>query len=294
MHSRWIAGQPVGAVGFGAMELSVRSRPSEPAAIRLLHEAWVTGVTLTDTADAYCASPGDAGHNERLIARALATAPAGVAPLVTTKGGQFRAADGSFPVNGRPDYLRAACERSLRNLNVDVIDLYQLHRPDPEVPYADSVGALADLQQAGKIRHIGVSNVTEVQLSEAQRLARIVSVQNELSADEPAHLHLAEACGRQGIAFLAYSPLGGRHRAAELSERHPQFGTIAAVHGVSPQRVAIAWLLSTAPATIPIPGARRSATLRDSAAAADLALTGEEKAALDTAVGRHRERLGAG
>jgi aryl-alcohol dehydrogenase-like predicted oxidoreductase len=294
MHTRVIAGRPVGVVGFGAMELSVRGRPSEADAIRLLHEAWSIGVTLTDTADAYCRGPDEAGHNERLIARALATAPVGADPLISTKGGQYRTADGTFPIDGRPSYLRAACERSLRNLSVDTIELYQLHRPDPRVPYAESVGALADLQRAGKIRHIGLSNVTEAHLADAQRLVTIVTVQNELSADQPAGLCLARACARQGIAFLAYSPLGGRHRAAELGQRHPRFAELARARGVSVQRVAIAWLLSTSPATIPIPGVRRPRTLRDSAAAASLELSARERAMLDAAIGRHREQPGTG
>lgn len=292
MRTRAIAGRPVGAVGLGAMELSVRSRPDEPDAVALIHRALAAGVTLIDTADAYCPTPQETGHNERLVGRALRTAPAGVAPLVATKGGQYRAPDGSFPVNGEPGYLREACERSLRNLGVEVIDLYQLHRPDPAVPYPESVGALADLQRAGKIRWVGVSNVSAEQLAQARREVEVVSVQNALSADEPGDAALAAACGADGIAYLAHSPLGGRHRAGTFGERHPAFAAVAAARGVSAQRVALAWLLALAPTVIPIPGARRVSSLLDSAAAADLALTADELSRLRGSAAQQPQRIG--
>lgn len=283
MRQRRIAGHRVGAVGLGAMELSFRRRPEPRDAIKLVHAALEAGITLIDTADAYCLTPEETGHNERLLAQALATAPAGQC-VIATKIGQYRAPDGTFPVNGRPEYLRAACERSLRNLRTDVLELCQLHRPDPAVRYCDSVGTLAELQAAGKIRAIGVCNVSAPQLRMARQTARIVSVQNPLSPDEPGFAAMAADCAADGLAFLAYSPFGGRHRAADVGARHPCFAAVAAQRGVSPQQIVLAWLMACGPSVIPIPGMRRIEHVRECAQAGDLCLAADVLAALATAV----------
>ena len=272
-----IAGCPVGAVGLGAMPLSVEGRPHRRQAIRTVHAALDAGVTLIDTADAYCTGPSEIGHNERLIAEALRSwrgRPEDV--VVTTKGGHVRASDGSWLLDGRPEHLRAACEASLSALGVEAIDLYQLHRPDPAVAFADSVGAIAELRDQGKVRLVGLSNVTVDQIDQASEIVAVSSVQNEFSpafrssADEVAH------CRRRGIAFLAWSPLGGMGAAATLGSTHRAFADVAVRHGVSPQQVALAWALAHGEVVIPIPGSSRPATILDSAGAADLALDDDD------------------
>jgi aryl-alcohol dehydrogenase-like predicted oxidoreductase len=247
-----------------------------------VHAALEAGLTLIDTADAYCLTPEETGHSERLLAQALAMPHAGEC-LIATKIGQYRAPDGTFPVNGRPEYLRAACERSLRNLRTDVLELCQLHRPDPAVRYCDSVGTLAELQVAGKIRAIGVCNVSAGQLRTARETAPVVSVQNPLSPDEPGFAAMAADCARDGLAFLAYSPFGGRHRAAGIGARHPRFAAVAAQRGVSPQRVVLAWLMTCGPSVIPIPGMRRIEHVSDCAQASELCLPADVLATLTTA-----------
>ncbi|MEV6974042.1 aldo/keto reductase [Kitasatospora sp. NPDC093806] len=290
MWQRTIGGRSVGAIGLGAMPLSVEGRPDAADALTTLHAALDAGVTLLDTADSYHWHADETGHNERLIARALAARPAAErdAVLVATKGGRGRPGDGSWTVDGRPEHLRRACEDSLRRLGVPAIDLYQLHKPDPRVPWAESVGALAELLTAGKIRAAGLSNVSEQQILTAHEILGpgLVSVQNRFSpADRTAEpqLRLAE---RLGLAFLPWSPLGGLARSVLDDPADPvpaatAFHRVAADHGVSPQQVGLAWLLTLSPSVIPIPGARRPASIRDSAAAASLALSPAELEALD-------------
>ncbi|MFF1905632.1 aldo/keto reductase [Kitasatospora sp. NPDC058218] len=289
MRQRTIGGTAVGAIGLGAMPLSVEGRPDEESALTTLHAALDAGVTLVDTADSYHWHAGELGHNERLVARALAARSAAdrAAVLVATKGGRGRPGDGSWTVDGRPEQLRRACEGSLRRLGVEAIGLYQLHKPDPRVPWADSVGTLRELLDAGKIRAAGISNVDEEQILAARDIlgTGLVSVQNRFS---PAvrtagpELRLSE---RLGLAFLPWSPLGGLSRSAvdgpsDALVAPGAFHRIAAERGVSPQRVGLAWLLALSPAVVPIPGARRAASIRDSAAAADLVLEPAELAEL--------------
>jgi aryl-alcohol dehydrogenase-like predicted oxidoreductase len=259
------------------MPLSVPGRPDEAQAIRTIHAALDAGVNLLDTADAYSDGEHDVGAGERLIARALQDVPAADRPLVATKGGHTRPG-GRWELDGRPDYLRTACEASLRALEVDAIDLYQLHRPDPRTPFAESVGALRDLRDEGKIRHVGLSNVTVAQLEEAEAIVGVAAVQNELSLQyvEPLGKGEVAACEERGVAFLAWSPLGGASGASEAGSATPSVGRIAAGHGVSPQRVALAWLLSLSPSLLPIPGSRRPETIIDSVAATELELTPDE------------------
>jgi aryl-alcohol dehydrogenase-like predicted oxidoreductase len=274
-------------IGLGCMPLSVPGRPDEAQAIRTIHAALDAGVNLLDTADAYSFGADDVGVGERLIARALADVPAGDRPLVATKGGHTRP-DGRWELDGSPAHLRAACEASLLALGVEAIDLYQLHRPDPRTPFAESVGALRDLRDEGKIRFVGLSNVTVAQLEEAEAIVEVAAVQNELSLSYVLPLDRGEvaACEERGIPFLAWAPLGGASGASEAGTNVPAVGRIAASRGVSQQRVALAWLLSLSPCVVPIPGSRRPETILDSVAATSLELTPEE---LD-AIGR--EALG--
>ncbi|GIH69567.1 aldo/keto reductase [Sphaerimonospora thailandensis] len=289
MRIRMIGDVPVFAVGLGAMPLSIEGRPDEAQAIATIHAALDAGVTLLDTADSYHWHHDEVGHNERLIARALARygGDAG-GVLIATKGGRGRLGDGSWTVNGDPRHLRRACEASLKRLGVEVIGLYQLHKPDPGVPFAESVGALRDLLDEGKIRMAGISNVDSEQIRQARRElgGGLVSVQNRCSPavrDGDAELRL---CSELGIAFLPWSPLGGISRSALDSEGptgRTAFHEIADEHGVSPQQVCLAWHLAASPRVIPIPGASRPASIRDSARAVELTLTAEELARLHSA-----------
>ncbi|MFG3055203.1 aldo/keto reductase [Kitasatospora sp. NPDC048239] len=289
LPQRTVGGTPVGAIGLGAMPLSVEGRPDEEAALGTLHAALDAGVTLLDTADSYHWHADEDGHNERLVARALAARPAAdrAAVLVATKGGRGRPGDGSWTVDGRPEHLRQACEGSLRRLGVEAIDLYQLHKPDPRVPWAESVGALRELLEAGKIRAAGVSNVDEAQILTAREIlgAGLVAVQNRFSPAVRTAEPELRLCERLGLAFLPWSPLGGLSRSvlddpSDTAAVGTAFHRIAAERGVSPQQVGLAWLLALSPVVVPIPGARRPASIRDSAAAAGLTLDPAELAAL--------------
>ena len=262
--------------------MSLEGRPDHQRSIATIHAALDAGVTLVDTADAYSTGGPDTGHNERLIADALRTWPGDAdAVLVATKGGHVRPGDGSWRVDGRPEHLRSACDASLRALGVEAIGLYQFHRPDPEVPFAESIGALAELQAEGKIRMAGLSNVTIEQIDEARAVLPIVSVQNQFSPAFRSSAAELSYCGGLGIAFLAWSPLGGMSAAADLADRHAAFAMVAERRGASPQQVCLAWVLAQGDHVIPIPGSSRPETILDSIAAADLRLDDDELVALD-------------
>ncbi|WP_037602014.1 aldo/keto reductase [Streptacidiphilus rugosus] len=286
---RFVGGRPVHPVGLGAMPLSVEGRPDEQQAVATVHAALDAGVTLIDTADSYHWHAGELGHNERLVARALATWPGNRGEvLVATKGGRGRPGDGSWTVDGDPRRLRAAAEASLRRLGVDAIGLYQLHKPDPAVPFAESLGALRDLYDEGKVLAVGVSNVDTGRIRLAHELLgeRLASVQNRFSPAFQEARPTLDLCTERGLAFLPWSPLGGISASAvddpgsAAPSTDTPFHALARARGVSPQRLALAWHLAQSPAVIPIPGARRPASARDSAAAAELALTPEELVAL--------------
>lgn len=294
MRTRRIGTVEVGAIGLGAMPLSIEGRPGEARAVATVHAALDAGVTLIDTADAYHWYAGETGHNESLIARALARYggdTSGV--LVATKGGRGRSGDGSWTIDGSPRHLTAACEASLKRLGVDAIGLYQLHHPDPRVPYQESLGALRELLDAGKVRMAGISNVDAGQLRQARVLLgdALVSVQNEYSPAVGGSEPVRRLCDELGIAFLPWSPLGGISRSSLDGDSglapdpaYAAFHEIARDHGVSPQRVCLAWLLARSPTVIPIPGSSRPETIRDSAAAAELVLHPDELTRLNTAV----------
>ena len=264
----------VGAVGYGGMHLSIADRPPEEQGIRTIHAALDAGVTLIDTADVYCLDNGDLGHNERLIARALRTWHGDrERVLVATKGGMTRPG-GRWDRDGRPEHLREACDRSLRALGVDHIALYQLHAPDPAVPFEESVGALARLREAGKIRWVGLSNVTADQIDVALRIVPVTSIQNRLNPFFPEALTdgVLRRCAEHGLGFLAYSPAGGGRLNRKLPE-HPVVSAVARRRNASPHAVVIAWVLNQGSAVIPIPSARTPAHAADAASAAELALT---------------------
>jgi aryl-alcohol dehydrogenase-like predicted oxidoreductase len=280
MRSRTIGPATVSAIGLGGMPMSIEGRPDEARSIATIHAALDAGVTLIDTADAYLLKPGETGHNERLIAKALASYPGDSSDvLIATKGGHVRPGDGSWTVDGSPAHLREAAEASLKALGVEAIGLYQFHRPDPRVPYADSVGVLKELLDAGKIRMAGISNATIEQIDIARAVlgeGNLVSVQNQFSPAFRSSEPELRYCAALGIAFLPWSPLGGIGRAGELGSRHAVFQEVAQAHGVSPQQVTLAWMLALAPVVIPIPGASRPQSITDSAQAADLVLTEAE------------------
>jgi aryl-alcohol dehydrogenase-like predicted oxidoreductase len=274
----------VGAIGLGEMPLSVAGRPDEAQALRTIHTALDVGMTLIDTADAYSFSAADVGHGERLIVKALASYDGDTsAVLVATKGGHTRSADGSWGLNGRPEYIKQAAEASLTALGGTAIGLYQFHRPDPRVPYGDSVGALRDLLDEGKIRFAGISNANVEQIELADRIlgGRLAAVQNQFAPNFRSSQGELDYTRDHGIAFLAWSPLGGIGRADGIERRYPEFATVGRERGVTAQQVTLAWMLAKGDNVIPIPGSSRPETAQASAAAADITLTPEEMARLD-------------
>ncbi|WP_446045190.1 aldo/keto reductase [Streptomyces olivaceus] len=283
MQQRTIGDRTVSAIGLGGMPMSFEGRPDAERSIATVHAALDAGVTLIDTADAYHRDANEVGHNEELVARALREYGAGAADvLVATKGGHLRPGDGTWTRNGDPAYLKRAAKESARRLGVEAIGLYQFHRPDPAVPYAESVGALRDLLDEGVIEMAGISNADIAQIDEAREVlgGRLASVQNQWSPAFRSSRQELEHCAGLGIAFLPWSPLGGIANAKDLAERHGVFQRVADETGASVYRVTLAWHLALAPVVVPIPGASRPASIRDSAAAADLELTADQVALL--------------
>jgi aryl-alcohol dehydrogenase-like predicted oxidoreductase len=286
MKSRALgAGAPaVPVVGYGGMHLSLQERPPERESIEVIRAALDAGVRLIDTADVYCRDEWDLGHNERLVAEALRgwRGPRDDV-LVATKGGLTRPG-GRWENDGRPEHLRAACDRSLRALGIERIALYQLHAPDPAVPFEESIGALADLRRAGKIRWVGLSNVSVPQIRSAEAIVPVASVQNRLNPffREALAEGVVPYCEERGIGFLAYSPTGGGRLNRKLPQ-HPLLRPMAARLGVSAHALVLAWVLSTSPAVIVIPSARRAAHALDSIGAGELGLTAEDLGAITRA-----------
>lgn len=284
MRTRRLGDTSVSAIGLGGMPMSIEGRPDEARSLATIHAALDAGVTLIDTADAYHWHADEVGHNESLIAKALSTYGGDTSNvIVATKGGHLRPGDGSWTVDGSPAHLKQACEASLKRLGVDAIGLYQFHRPDPKVPYEESIGAIRDLLDEGKIVRAGISNANPDQIRQANEIlgGRLVSVQNQFSPSFRSSEPELRLCHEMGIAFLPWSPLGGIGSARDLGSRYAAFAEVAAAHEVSPQQVCLAWMLAKSPVVIPIPGASRPETIRDSAAAADLELTDEEIRLLD-------------
>ncbi len=286
MQQRSLGSLQVSTIGLGGMPMSIEGRPERDRSIRTIHAALDAGVTFIDTADAYHRDAGEVGHNESLIAEALGSYSGSTDDVVVaTKGGHLRPGDGSWTLNGHPDYLKEAAKASLQRLGGDAIGLYQFHRPDPDVPYEESVGALADLLDEGVIRMAGISNANPDQIRLAQETlgGRLVSVQNQFSPAFRSSQPELDLCAELGLAFLPWSPLGGIKSAAGLGDEHDAFKEVAEAHDVSPQKVALAWELALAPVVIPIPGASRPESIADSATAGDLTLTDDEVARLSAA-----------
>jgi aryl-alcohol dehydrogenase-like predicted oxidoreductase len=285
MQTRRIGDVQVSEIGLGGMPMSIEGRPDdEERSIATIHAALDAGVTLIDTADAYHLHADEVGHNESLIAGALASYggdTSGV--LVATKGGHLRPGDSSWTLDGSPEHLKRACEASLKRLGVEAIGLYQFHRPDPTVPYAESIGAIRDLLDAGKIRQAGISNANPDRIRLANEIlgGRLASVQNQFSPRFRSSEPELELCTELGIAFLPWSPFGGIAGAGQLGTRFAAFGEIAKAHDVSPHQVCLAWMLAKSPVVIPIPGSSRPETIRDSVGAADLRPSAADIARLD-------------
>jgi pyridoxine 4-dehydrogenase len=264
----------VNRLGFGAMRLCGPGITGPPAdrdnALAVLRRAVELDVDHVDTADAY-------GPNvdEELIAEALHPYPDGL--VIATKGGHVRTgSNGDWPLDGRPEHLREACEGSLRRLRVERIDLYYLHRPDPQVPYEESIGALRELRDEGKIRHVAVSNASLELLEVARGIVDIAAVQNQYSLTDRRSQDVLDVCERDGIGFVPWAPLD----AGALDAGGP-VARIAEAHGATPMQVAIAWLLHASPAVLPIPGTSSLGHLEENVAAAELELSADELAELD-------------
>lgn len=293
MKQRTLAGRQVSAIGLGAMPLSMnndKETPSHEDAVATVQAALDAGVTFIDTADCYAPAWDEMGHNERIVAEALRTwsgDSAGI--LVATKGGITRSEGEIWGRDGSADYLRGAVERSMENLGVDVIDLYQYHRPDRWMIYGEVMATLASLQQEGLIRSVGISNASVEEIEIAEQVlgaGNLASVQNEFSPRHPGSIGELEYCAERDIAFLPWSPLGGTGGGArDVGDRFADFREVGDAHGVSPQQVVLAWELALDPHVIPIPGARRAASIQDSVKAADLELGADEIARLSRSVG---------
>lgn len=282
MQTRRLGDVQVGVIGLGAMPFTTEPDPDVPRNIQTVHAALDAGVTLIDTADAYSPPDEPMGRNETIVADALASYAGSLDHVVVaTKGGHTRNG-GDWDVNGRPDYLRSACEASIRRLGVEAIDLYQHHRPDPDVPYAETMGAMRELYDAGLVRRVGISNADPEQIRIAHSVVgdALVSVQNQFSPKFRSSAAELELCEELGLAFLPWSPLGGISKAKELGSSFSVFQQVGESHGVSAQQVCLAWELAQSDVVIPIPGASRPASVEDSVQAAELELSDAEIAQL--------------
>ncbi len=273
-----IGDRRVRRLGFGAMRITGPGIWGPPAdhdeAIAVLRRAVELGVNLIDTADSYGPEV-----SEELIAEALHPYPEDL--LIATKGGLIRTGPGKWPRDGRPEHLREACEGSLRRLRLDTIELYQHHSPDKKVPYERSIAALKELQDEGKIRHIGVSNVSVDQLETAREIVEVVSVQNRFNLTDRSSQDVLARCEELGIAFFPWAPID----AGRLAEPGGPVDRIASAHGAAPGQVALAWLLARSGVIAPIPGTSSVEHLEENLAAADLQLTDDELAELEGAAG---------
>jgi pyridoxine 4-dehydrogenase len=268
----------VNRLGFGAMRITGEGiwgwPPDRENALKVLRRATDLGVNLIDTADAY-----GPGTSELLIAEALHPYPKGL--VIATKGGLTRPGPGQWVPNGRPEHLKQAVDGSLKRLRLERIDLYQLHTVDPKVPIEESVGALKQMQDAGKIRHIGLSNVDPEEIARARKIVPIVSVQNRYNIEDRKSENVLVYCEKENLGFLPWFPIGG---GSGLKPENP-LNTAARAHGVSVYQVALAWLLARSPVMLPIPGTASLAHLGENVAVAKLKLTPEEWKAIDAIAG---------
>lgn len=265
----------VNRMGFGAMRITGDGIWGEPTdldeAKAVLRRAVELGVTFIDTADSYGPEV-----SERLIAEALSPYPEDL--VIATKGGLERTGPNQWPVNGRPEHLRRACEGSLHRLGLEQIPLYQWHRPDPSVPLEDSIGALAELKNEGKIRHLGVSNLTEEQLRRVQAITPVVSIQNRYNISDRRSESIVDLCEQEDLVFLPWAPI------QDVGDSVP-VRTRAEKYGVSPRQLVLAWLLARSPAMLVIPGTGSVAHLEDNIAAASITLAEEDVAVLTDSMG---------
>jgi aryl-alcohol dehydrogenase-like predicted oxidoreductase len=276
-------GRTVARIGLGGMPLSIAGRPDREQAKAVVHRAIELGVDFIDTADVYCLDEDDLGHNERLIAEALDEAGARGRVVVATKGGTRRP-EGRWERAGSPERLRWACDHSLRMLGVERIDLYQLHAPDPAVPFAASVGTLAELRDAGKVAAVGLSNVSLEELREAEDIVPVTSVQNrynpwDRSSEETG---LIRHCHERGITFLPYSPVGGGRRVKLLRE-DARLQAVGERLGATPEELVLAWILGASPSLVPIPGASRTESIESSVRAEALELDADTRREVEAA-----------
>lgn len=269
------------AIGLGAMPLSIQGRPSEEEAKAVVSAALDAGTDFIDTADAYCLDETDMGHNERLIAQVLKQRGDVDRVVVATKGGCIRPR-GDWDVDGHPQKLKEACERSLKNLFTDHIFLYQLHAPDPNVPFEDSVGALSDLKKEGKIFHVGLSNVTPEQLLQAQKIVRIETVQNRCHPLFKVDFEngLIDLCKKLEVTYIPYSPVGGHFGHLKLIA-HPLLQKLSQKYNATPYCVILSWHLSKGEHILPIPGAKKVSSAKDSPKAIDLRLDAQDIKLID-------------
>jgi pyridoxine 4-dehydrogenase len=263
-------------LGFGAMRITgdgIWGPPDDPEdAKRLLGRVVELGIDLIDTADSYGPEV-----SELLIAEALHPYPDGL--VIATKGGLRRSGPGQWPRDARPERLKECCEASLRRLKLDRIDLYQLHSPDPKVPYGDSVGALKELQDEGKIRHVGISNVSLEQLAQAREIVEVVTVQNRYNLEDRRSEDVLEACEREQIGFLPWFPLA----TGRLAEPGGPLDRIARERDATPAQIALAWLLARSPVMLPIPGTARVEHLEENLAATRIELSADEVSEIGSA-----------
>ncbi len=268
----------VNRLGFGAMRITGEGiwgwPPDRENALKVLRRATGLGVDLIDTADAY-----GPDTSELLIAEALHPYPKGL--VIATKGGLTRPGPGEWVPNCRPEHLKQAVEGSLKRLRLERIDLYQLHTVDPKVPIEESLGALKQMQDAGKIRHIGLSNVDPEEIARARKIVPIVSVQNRYNIEDRKSENVLVYCEKENLGFLPWFPIGG---GSGLKPENP-VNLAAKAHGVSVYQVALAWLLARSPVMLPIPGTSSLAHLEDNVAAAKLKLTPEEWKAIEAIAG---------
>lgn len=286
MRTRAVGDLRVSAIGMGAMTLTQLPDADVERGVRAVHAAVDAGITLFDTADCYGPS-GEMGVNERALVAALRQHPDALDRVViATKGGHTRGPAATWWVDGSPTHLARAARDSAQRLGLEALPLYQHHRPDVRVPYADSMGALRQLVDDGVVVRVGVSNVDVAQLEIAIDILgdALVSVQNEYSPLERSSEAVLRLCEQRGLALLAWGPLGGMRAAKDLGGTASSVALVAQRHGVSPQRTALAWLLDLSPALIPIPGASRPESIRDSAAAVELVLDDEDRMLLNGAL----------
>ena len=286
MQTRQIGNDQVGAIGLGLMTFDQTGEQPREQLADTMRAAVDAGVTLFDTADAYGpadAGPAAMGANERLVAGLLDEVGLRDHVLLATKAGHVRTDEGEWALDSSAEHLRRAVDASLERLGTDEIALWQHHRPDPEVDYAEVLATLAEVHASGKVRMVGLSNADADQIRQAHAVLgdALVSVQNQFSPTFRSSRDEIDVCAELGLAFLPWSPLGGLGDAKALAERHPAFKEVAEECGVSAQQVALAWELAQAPVVIPIPGAKRPASVQDSAAAAHLELTPDQLARLD-------------